>query len=235
MADLKAGTTIGGMLVWTQGNFPLVPTGNTLMYKTFKVYSENDKPQAADNDFVSKAGGGIYLNPIAAPSLGIQSSDGEGQGISLYNGAVSGSPNYGIHFSKTAIFGVHAGIDRPWATYFQHLGARYPWIFRTLNTSGTPVNVASVSPDGVWTGPDIIIQNATPTAGSHATRKDWVDGQINTVTNNANSRVLRAGDTMTGNLTVPNLISNNVATAAAHVPRLDQVVQKATVLDYGTF
>lgn len=64
MADLKIGTTVGGSSIWTQSNFPLFPTGNSLLYRDFTIYSTNDKPQAADNDFVSKANGGIYLGAL---------------------------------------------------------------------------------------------------------------------------------------------------------------------------
>ena len=48
MADLKSGTTIGGNTIWSQANLPLLPTGNTLTYKGFKVYTENDKPTKAE-------------------------------------------------------------------------------------------------------------------------------------------------------------------------------------------
>lgn len=64
MADLKVGTTVGGSSIWTQSNFPLFPAGNSLLYRDFTLYSTNDKPQAADNDFVSKALGGTYLGAI---------------------------------------------------------------------------------------------------------------------------------------------------------------------------
>lgn len=64
MADLKAGTTVGGAMVWTQGNFPLFPSGNTLLYRDYTVYTTNDKPQAVDNDFVSKAQGGTFEKTI---------------------------------------------------------------------------------------------------------------------------------------------------------------------------
>lgn len=64
MADLKVGTTVGGSSIWTQSNFPLFPAGNSLLYRDFTLYSTNDKPQAADNDFVSKAQGGIYLGAL---------------------------------------------------------------------------------------------------------------------------------------------------------------------------
>lgn len=44
-----------------------------------------------------------------------------------------------------------------------------------------------------------------PTLANHLTDKEWVDGQVATVTTNANSRVLRAGDTMNGRLIGPSL------------------------------
>ncbi|AGJ71670.1 large distal tail fiber subunit [Escherichia phage Lw1] len=48
MADLKTGTTIGGNTIWSQANLPLLTNGNTLTYKGFKVYTENDKPTKAE-------------------------------------------------------------------------------------------------------------------------------------------------------------------------------------------
>lgn len=64
MADLKVGTTMGGSALWSQSNFPLFPVGNSLLYRDFTIYSTNDKPQAADNDFVSKAQGGTYKGAV---------------------------------------------------------------------------------------------------------------------------------------------------------------------------
>ncbi|MFP9202554.1 hypothetical protein ACLI2R_15575, partial [Enterococcus faecalis] len=61
------------------------------------------------------------------------------------------------------------------------------------------------------------------------------DGAINTVTANANSRVLRSGDTMTGNLTAPNFFSQNPASQPSHVPRFDQIVIKDSVQDFGYY
>lgn len=231
MADLKAGTTIGGTLVWTQGNFPLYPAGNSVLYKGAKIYTELDKPQASDNDFVSKASGGKYLGTVSFPGIGIDNPDGTGIGVSLYNGAASsGEPNYGIHFSKQATFGTHgvANGGNSHATYFRH-SVSYPWVFRTGTTNVASINgVGFLSVSGAQS-------TSAPTSAAHLTRKDYVDGQINTVTNNANTRVLRSGDTMTGTLTAPNLISSNAATAANHVPRLDQVIVKQTIIDFGEY
>lgn len=56
MADLKIGTTIGGTPIWGKVNLPLTPSGDTLMYKTFKLYSEYDKPTPAEINALSKVG-----------------------------------------------------------------------------------------------------------------------------------------------------------------------------------
>lgn len=56
MADLKIGTTLGGTPIWGKVNLPLTPSGDTLMYKTFKVYSEHDKPTPAEISALSKSG-----------------------------------------------------------------------------------------------------------------------------------------------------------------------------------
>lgn len=76
---------------------------------------------------------------------------------------------------------------------------------------------------------------AAPIAANDLTRKDYVDGAINTVTANANSRVLRSGDTMIGNLTAPNFFSQNPASQPSHVPRFDQIVIKDSVQDFGYY
>lgn len=56
MADLKVGTTVGGSPVWHQGNLALVPSGNAILYKGARIYSENDKPSANELQVVSRAG-----------------------------------------------------------------------------------------------------------------------------------------------------------------------------------
>lgn len=51
MADLKLGTTIGGAGIWNASNLALAPSGNTLTYRGYKIYSENDKPTRLDLGF----------------------------------------------------------------------------------------------------------------------------------------------------------------------------------------
>ena len=225
MADLKTGTTIGGQLVWTQGNFPLFPTGNTLLYKTFKVYTENDKPQAVDNDFVSKADGGAYLKSVdfveglrILGPVNLRGSFEAGTG----DGSTDVSTNPST-VTSNVILKSHWGLG-----------------FSSYQAQGVTINFDTRNGDistkgNIRAAGQMVIRTAAPTAAEHATRKDYVDGQINNVTSNANTRVLRAGDVMTGNLSAPNFVSLNLATLPTHVPQLSQVVVKGTVLDYGTY
>lgn len=232
MADLKAGTTIGGTLVWTQGNFPLFPTGNTLLYKNFKVYSENDKPQAVDNDFVSKANGGAYAGHITynkGISIGGTGTLAGVQGISLYGAFSGGKPTHGIYMGQTTEHGAHGAIvNGQWGEYFR-LGTTGGWIFQRSD-----INVASINTDGNALFRTVSV-GVMPTNNDHLTRKDYVDAAINNVTTNANDRVSKAGDTMRGNLTVPKVFITTAATDSNQVPQLGQVVQRGIILDYGTF
>lgn len=58
MADLKMGTTVAGSTIWSQSNLPLLPSGNRLTFKGWKVYTETDKPTAEDIGSLSLANGG---------------------------------------------------------------------------------------------------------------------------------------------------------------------------------
>lgn len=219
MADLKAGTTVGGTPVWTQGTFPLFPTGNTLLYKTFKVYTENDKPQAADNDFVSKANGGVYEAPLVVKTS-INIADGVGfrtGGVQVGNG------------DDSTLSTCNIDLVSWWGIGFKSSQGSAG---RTLAIDTRTGNVSST---GSATFASWVASNVTPINANHLTRKDYVDGLINTTTNNANSRVLRSGDTMTGNLTVPAVYLNAEAANPNQAARLSQVVVRGTVLDYGEF
>lgn len=212
----------------------MFPTGNTLLYKNFKVYSENDKPQAVDNDFVSKANGGTYAGQTVynrGIHIGGSGSASGVQGISLYGTAPNGGgkPVHGIYMGQTTPHGTHGFIpEGQWAEYFR-LGTSGGWIFQQNDN-----NVASINHTGAAYFRSVAVGTA-PTASDHLTRKDYVDAAINNVTANADDRVSKAGDTMRGNLTAPKIFVTSAATDATQVPQLSQVVQRGVVLDYGTF
>lgn len=222
MADLKAGSTVGGLPIWHQGTMPLVPAGNSLTYKGYKVYTANDKPQAADNDFVSKAGGGQYLSVVSFKK-GLQINS-EFSGGSDQNGLYSGDGD-GAEYTKCNIdivswygFGLRSSQGTN--------GRTVVWNTRT----GDQQNKGSIQANG-----QISSHAAAPSAVHNLTRKDYVDGQINTVKNNADSRVLKAGDTMTGTLTVPTIVLTKAAGADNQVPQRGQVVLKGTTIDFGSY
>ncbi len=219
MADLKTGTTIGGTLVWTQGNFPLYPTGDALLYKNYLIYSENNKPQAVDNDFVSKANGGVYGAPLVVKTS-INIADGAGfrtGGLQVGNG------------DDSTLTMCNIDLVSWWGIGFK---SSQGTAGRTLAIDTRTGNVSS---KGSAEFASWVTSNVTPTNANHLTRKDYVDGLINTTTNNANSRVLKSGDTMTGNLTVPAVVLDAEAANLNHAARLSQVVVRGTILDYGEF
>lgn len=84
---------------------------------------------------------------VSAPYIGVENTTGSnGYGLSLYGGAQSSRPTYGIMFQQTATFGTYGQyVTGDWATYFTMSNtAGRGWIWS--NTSG--VNVAGMSKDG---------------------------------------------------------------------------------------
>lgn len=219
MADLKVGSTIGGSVIWHQGNFPFYPAGDDVLYKSFKIYSEYNKPQAADNDFVSKANGGTYLNKVIFNKGMTVPGAGSGD-----NGIFAGSGDNATYDTTNMDIVSWYGIG-----FKSSQGTADRTV--VINTRNGDISTkGAVSASG-----QVKSDAAAPIAANDLTRKDYVDGAINTVTANANSRVLRSGDTMTGNLTAPNFFSQNPASQPSHVPRFDQIVIKDSVQDFGYY
>lgn len=81
----------------------------------------------------------------AGIGLGITNTSAtSGYGLSLYGGAVTGKPTYGIMFSGTATYGTHGGVTGGWATYFTMSNdTDRGWIFQCGIT-----NVASIDGNG---------------------------------------------------------------------------------------
>lgn len=192
MANLKAGTLIGGNMIWNSGNMPLRVDGSNLFINSTQVYTKSYKPTPADVGAVNKAGDtmtGTLVCPNGKFSyLGCSNdSSSSGDGISLYSNYNGGVPSYGFMFAGTAAFGKHGAVTGDWATYFTMAvggSGERGWIFRKSNA----INVASVSADGVITGSDVRV-------GSN---KVYHDG--NKPSASALGVVNKSGDTMTGKL-----------------------------------
>lgn len=219
MADLKVGSTTGGSVIWHQGNFPLNPAGDDVLYKSFKIYSEYNKPQAADNDFVSKANGGTYLNKVIFNKGMTVPGAGSGD-----NGIFAGPGDNATYDTTNMDIVSWYGIG-----FKSSQGSAARTV--VINTRNGDISTKGV----VSASGQVRSDAAAPIAVNDLTRKDYVDRAINTVTANADSRVLRKGDTMTGNLTAPNFFSRNPASQPSHVPRFDQIVIKDSVQDFGYY
>jgi len=83
---------------------------------------------------------------LTATSIGVSGTNGtDGKGISLYGGASSGEPTYGMMFQQTATYGTFGYVTQDWATYFtMNDSAGRGWIFRKVGVG----NVASINNDG---------------------------------------------------------------------------------------
>lgn len=216
MADLKAGSTVGGNPIWHAGTFPLVPAGNSLTYRGKKVYTEIDKPQADDNDFVSKSRGGTYTGEVKiAYGVSGKLSMGPLANVGIRAGGSNG---------EVIIIGGNSSI--------QLRGGG------TEDSSGI-VEIAKNGNLTAYTGritANVFTSRQQPSGVDDLTRKDYVDGLINTVSNVANAAVRKAGDTMTGVLRAEaGVVIVNAATSGEYAPRLDQVISRGVTIDFGTY
>lgn len=97
----------------------------------------------------SHSGGSVNVTSVNGAYLGVNNTtNSNGYGISLYNGAVAGEPTYGLMFQGTATFGTYGSVSGDWATYFtMNNDNTRGWIFRKVGTA----NVASISGGGILT------------------------------------------------------------------------------------
>lgn len=88
---------------------------------------------------------------VQGGQLGVtNTSSATGKGISLYGGASSGQPTYGIMFAGTGTFGKHGKVSNDWATYFtMNSTSNRGWVFKAGTGSGG--NVASINTAGYAT------------------------------------------------------------------------------------
>ncbi len=215
MADLKLGSTAGGSVLWHQGNFPLTPVSNDLLYKTYKVYTEYNKPQAVDNDFVSKANGGNYQNNVYFEK-GLTFNDTNGYGIKL--GARTGGAPFTASFRIKGAFGYETEDGTPFMIFDPNttVGAK------RLTVMGDSLFRQVYDESGRVFSP-----GNTPTKAQVGL--SLVDNAKQVQINNTDMQI------MDGVLAAPNFISRNPASGAGHVPRFDQIVQKDSIQDFGYY
>lgn len=215
MADLKLGSTAGGSVIWHQGNFPLTPVSNDILYKTYKIYTEFNKPQAADNDFVSKAAGGSYKGTVNFEK-GLMFNDSTGYGIKL--GARNGGQPFTASFKIKGAFGFETEAGTPFVIFdpTTTVGAN------RLTVMGDILGRQIKDESGRVFSP-----GNTPTKAQVGLSD--VDNAKQVQINNSNIQ------SMAGVLSAPNFISRNPGTLNEHVPRIDQVVLRGTSEDFGYY
>ncbi|QUL77482.1 long tail fiber protein distal subunit [Escherichia phage vB_EcoM_RZ] len=215
MADLKLGSTAGGSVLWHQGNFPLTPVSNDLYFKTYKIYSEYNKPQAVDNDFVSKALGGNYKANVYFEQ-GLTFNDSNGYGIKL--GARTGGAPFTASFRIKGPFGFETETGTPFV------------IFDPDTTTGVKRLIVM----GDTLARQIYDETGRVFSPGNTPSKAQVG--LGNVTNQQQVELNNSTlQTMTGNLSAPNFFSRNPASDPAHVPRFDQIVLKDSVQDFGYY
>ena len=102
----------------------------------------------------SHSGGSVNVTSVNGAYIGVNNTTNtNGYGLSLYNGAQSGAPTYGIMFQGTATFGTHGSVTSDWATYFtMNNDNSRGWIFRKAGTA----NTASITAAGLATFDDSV-------------------------------------------------------------------------------
>lgn len=215
MADLRVGSTTGGSVIWHQGNFPLTPVSNDLFYKTYKVYTEFNKPQAADNDFVSKALGGNYKANVYFEQ-GLTFNDTNGYGIKL--GARTGGAPFTASFRIKGPFGFETETGTPFI------------IFDPDTTTGAKrfTVMGDTLARQVYDDSGRVFSPGNTPSKAQVGLSD-VDNAKQVQINNSNIQ------SMAGVLSAPNFISRNPGTLNEHVPRIDQVVLRGTSEDFGYY
>lgn len=103
MADLKAGTTIGGAGLWNASNLQMTPSGNSVAYRGFKIYTENDKPLPLEIGALANSGDVEFtgvLTMTGNDTIAQLKITGKNAGIELGNvSGTAGTPYIDFHTS----------------------------------------------------------------------------------------------------------------------------------------
>lgn len=155
MADLKLGSQIGGNLIWHQGILDLNPVDDTLFYKNFDVITSKGGQTINGNLTV-----GPVISNGKVTAIGTDSSWGAVGDASFEADKSANSSATWLIASKSGST-VRAGIQ-------------------VLNSAAgtTRIYTNSRSNYTEFAGGQVVIQASIPSRVDHATRKDYVDGEI---------------------------------------------------------
>lgn len=151
MANLKAGTLIGGNMIWSAGNLPLRVVGDKLYINSQEIYTTGFKPTPSTIGAVNKAGDTMTGN-LVVPQIKTTSD----------SALVSNSDtNQGIYINPTDDRTIIGGGNANGSVVIRPNGLGSTAGNTTFNKDGT------------------ITASSAPTASSHLTRVDWVQAQDN--------------------------------------------------------
>lgn len=180
MADLKAGSTVGGNLIWNKGSLPFTPVSpDSVRYKSFKVYTENDPPTAAEVDAVSASQGGSFAKSVNfAMGLTVPRAGASSSGLTIKPGTGDGATWTTYNADLATWWGLV--ISNPTGD-----GIAGPTIlFNGRQGQITSKGKIQAERGGVWDG------------------QNQVWSKSNVPSNNDLNLVSRGGDTMSGQLTI---------------------------------
>ncbi|ADM79958.1 hypothetical protein phiAS5_ORF0115 [Aeromonas phage phiAS5] len=193
MADLKLGSQIGGNLIWHQGILELNPLDDSLFYKEFDVITS--KGGQTINGGINLKGDIVTTGKVIA----VGNDVGWGQ-----------APNAAFNMDKDNTAGAH-------------------WLIASRKADGTPrsgiqVLTNDVGEVRIYTNKNanyvgfrdgqVFIPATTPSAASHAARKDYVDREVD--------KAMQFAETTTDKLTA------DLATANTKIDTLDAQNVKIT-------
>jgi hypothetical protein len=209
MALLKSGSTVGGNLIWHQGILPIVPAGDSVFFKNYKIYSEKDKPSKAE----------VGLGNVTNDAQVKKSGD-----------TMTG--NLKIDTVGNAILDLKSIRIRADTSDQLVLSTEKKTMYFRVNGNDSSEGQMTIDNSGTVRGSRFIVTDAQNGSAGALTRKDYVDGKVTALeqsdTNLANTKVAKAGDTMTGNLTAPVfLLSAGQNSAANAATRKDYVDGRA--------
>lgn len=178
MANLKAGTLIGGNLIWSAGNLPLRVADSNIFINDTQIYTEKYKPTPAAIGAVNKAG------DTMTGDLTMRKSNPE-----IWLHGDSNSSHCGKIYTVEGGNKDHGG----WMGYDGNTN-RMEYGYRANGSNGVVMYHAYNSNTLYVNGP--VLSNASQSTNAASfTRKDYVDQQVAT-------KVALGGSTMTGKLTL---------------------------------